>query len=267
MRDKTSTDNLSNQCRKVRRDDAHLRDQVAVQRLAVLRKADDPLGERDHVLHVGFGDFLTHTVLGGVNDALGDTLIILHKGSNVMQVLIGQALLVLHEQSKLSVALVVRHDLDKFGEMPRVPFPDTHRECVDSLVQLVEDSDSLNNVVVITLDGELDLSARVSMTKTKLGSVHVTLAKLLQQLRGMQSESTKHVLNNFAGVSGLTFNERERRFDTSSESFISKTQNNLVLLVRLRKIQLEKRNESFRRNTFRNIVDFTKCLLVVSVLL
>ena len=150
--------------------------------------------------------------------------------------------------------------------MPRVPFADTHRECVDSLVQLVEDSNSLDNVVVITLDGELDLSARIGVTKTKLGSVHVTLAKLLQQLSGMQSESTKHVLNNLAGVSGLTFNERECRLDTSSKSLVSKTQNNLLVLVRLRKIQLEERNESLRGNTFRNIVDFTKGLLVVSIL-
>ena len=107
VRDKTSTDSFSNQRGKVRGDDAHLGDQVSVQRLAVLRKADDSLGESDHVLHVGLGDFLTHTVLGGVNDALGDTLIILHESSDVVLVLIGQVVLVLHEQSELGVALVV----------------------------------------------------------------------------------------------------------------------------------------------------------------
>lgn len=266
VRDKTSTDNFSNQRRKVRCDDAHLGGKVSVQRLAVLRKADDSVGESNYVLHVGLGDFLTHTVLGGVNDALSDTLIILHESSDVVQVLIGQVLLVLHEQSELGVALVVRHDLDEFREVPRIPFTDTHRECVDSLVQLVEDSNSLNNVVVITLDGELDLSARIGVTKTKLGSVHVTLAKLLQQLGGMQSESTEHVLNNLAGVASLTFNERKCRLDTSSKSLVSKTHNNLLVLVRLRKIQLEERNKSLRGNTFRNIVDFTKGLLVVSIL-
>jgi len=250
VRNKTSTDNFSNQRRKIRGDNAHFGDKVSVQRLAVLRKADDSVGESNYVLHVGLGDFLAHTVLGGVNDTLGDTLIILHESSDVVQVLIGQVLLVLHEQSELGVALVVRHDLDEFGEMPRIPFTDTHRECVDGLVQLVEDSNSLNNVVVITLNGELDLSARIGVTKTKLGSVHVTLAKLLQQLSGMQSESTKHVLNNFAGVASLTFNERKCRLDTSSKSLVSKTHNNLLVLVRLRKIQLEERNKSLRGNTF-----------------
>ena len=208
-----------------------------MQRLAVLRKANNTLGKGDHVLHVGFRNFLTHAVLGGINDALRDTLvIILHEGSDVMLVLVGQVGFVLHEQSDLCVALVVRHDLDKFGEMPRVPFPDAHRESVDCLVQLIENSNSLDDMVVVTLHRELNFRARISVTKTKLGSGHVSLAQLLQQLRGMQSQPTKHVLDNFAGVSRFAFNKREGRFDTSSKRLISESQNHLVLLVRLRQV-------------------------------
>ena len=236
VRDKTGTDNFSNQRRKVRSNDTHLRDQVGVKRFAVLGKADDSLGKSDHVLHVGLGDFLAHTVLGSINDALSDTLIILHKGSDFMQVLIGQVLLVLDVQSKLGVARIVGHNLDEFREMPRVPFSDTHRECVDSLVKLVKDSNGLDDVVVVTLHGELDLGTRIGVTKTKLGSGHVSLAQLLQQLRGMQSQPTKHVLDNFAGVSRFAFNKREGRFDTSSKRLISESQNHLVLLVRLRQV-------------------------------
>lgn len=105
-----------------------------MKRLAVLRKADNALSERDHVLHIGFGNFLTHAVLGSINDALGHTLVILHKGSDIVQVVVGQVALVLYEQSELGVALVVGHDLNKFGEMPRVPFPDAHREGVNRFV-------------------------------------------------------------------------------------------------------------------------------------
>lgn len=83
-----------------------------------MRKADNTLSERDHVLHVGFGNFLTHAVLGSINDALGHTLVILHKRSDIVQVVIGQGALVLHKQSELGIALVVGHDLNKFGEMP-----------------------------------------------------------------------------------------------------------------------------------------------------
>ena len=265
VRDKTSTDNFSNQCRKVRSNDTHLRDQVGVERFAVLGKADDSLGKSDHVLHVGFGDFLTHTVLGSINDALSDTLIILHKGSDVMQVLVGEVLLVLDVQSKLGVARIVGHDLDEFREMPRVPFSDTHRECVDSLVKLIKDSNGLDDVVVITLHGELDLGTRIGVTKTKLGSGHVSLTKLLQQLCGMQSKPTEHILNDLTGVTSFAFDERECRLNTSSKSLVRQTQNDLILLAGLGKIQLEKRDQGLGCDTFRNVVDFTEGLLVVSI--
>ena len=265
VRDKTGTDNFSNQRRKVRSNDTHLRDQVGVKRFAVLGKADDSLGKSDHVLHVGLGDFLAHTVLGSINDALSDTLIILHKGSDVMQVLVGQVLLVLDVQSKLGVARIVGHNLDEFREMPRVPFSDTHRECVDSLVKLVKDSNGLDDVVVVTLHGELDLGTRIGVTKTKLGSGHVSLTKLLQLFCGVQSKSTEHVLDDLTGVTSFAFDERECRLDTSSKSLIRETQNNLILLAGLGKIQFEKRDQGLRCDTFRNIVDFTEGLLVVSV--
>lgn len=222
------------------------------------------MGKGDHVLHVGLGNFLTHTMLRGINDALGDTLIVLHKGSDIVEMLVVQFCLVLDKQSKLGVPLVVRHNLDKFREMPRVPFSNTHRECVDRLVELIEDGNSLDDVVVVTLHGELDLGTRVSVTKTKLGSVHVSLTKLLQHFRGMQSKPTKHVLDNLAGVTSLAFNESECGLDTSSKSLIRKTKNNLILLLWFRKIQLEKGNERVRCDSFRNIVDFAQSLLVVS---
>lgn len=106
MGDQASTDDFTNQCRQVRRNDAHLRDQIGVQGLAVLRQANNSPSERSHVLHVSLGDFLTHAVLAGINNALRNTLIILHECRKIMQLLIGQVLLVLDEQGDLGIALI-----------------------------------------------------------------------------------------------------------------------------------------------------------------
>lgn len=105
-------------------------------------------------------------------------------------------------------------------------------------------------MIVVTLHRELNLGTRISVTKTKLGSGHVSLAKLLQQLSGMQSKPTKHVLNSLAGVSSFAFHKRKSRLDTPSKSLIRESQNNLILLIRLRQVQLEERNESLRCNAF-----------------
>lgn len=149
--------------------------------------------------------------------------------------------------------------------MPRVPFSDSHRERVNSLVELVENSNGLDNVVIIALDRELDLGARVSMTETKLGGSHVSFAKLLQHLGGMESNSTEHILNDFTGIAGFAINKWEGRFDASSERLVANSQNHLFLLTRLGKIQFQEGNKSIGRDTLRDIINFTKGLLVVSI--
>lgn len=98
--------------------------------------------------------------------------------------------------------------------MPRVPFSNSHRERVDGLVELVENSNSLDDVVVIALDGELNLSSRVGMTETKLSSSHISLAKLFQQLSSMEPNTAKHILNNLTRIAGFAIDKWEGAFDT-----------------------------------------------------
>jgi len=262
----TGTDHLSNKSSKVGSDNAHLGYQVLVERLAVLGQADNAAGESSDVLHVGFGDLLTHAVLGSINDVLSNTLVILDEGGQIMQFLIVQGLLVLHEKGNLGVALVFRDDLVQLGEVPRVPFANTHGESVDGLVKLIKDSNGLDDVVVVTLDGELDLGAGVGVTQTKLSSVHVTLAELAQQLAEVQSETTEEILDNLAGVTGLAVYKGESGLDASCKTLVQQTQDNLLLLARLREIQFKERDQSLRGNSLRDIVDFTQGLLVISAM-
>lgn len=263
--DKTGSDDLTDESGKVRGDNAHLGDQVRVERLAVLGELDNTLGERDDVLHVSLGDLLTHAVLGGINDVLGNTLIVLDESGNVVQALVVQVVLVLDEQSELGVTLVVGDNLDELGEVPGVPFADTHGESVDGLVKLVENGDGLDDVVVVTLDGELYLSAGVGVTKTELGSAHVTLAQLLEELGGVETDTTEKILDNLAGVTGLAVHERESGLDASSQSLIGHTEDDLLLLVGLGEVQIKEGYQKLGCDTLRDVVDLTKSLLVVPV--
>lgn len=66
--------------------------------------------------------------------------------------------------------------------MPRVPFSYSHRKGVDGLVQLVQNSNGLDNVVVVTLNRELDLGTGVSVTKTQLSGIQIALSEAFQKL-------------------------------------------------------------------------------------
>jgi hypothetical protein len=104
------------------------------------------------------------------------------------------------------------------------------------------------------------------VTQTKLGSVHVTLTELVQQLGEVQTETTEEILDDLTGVTGLAVHEGESGLDASCETLVQQTQNNLLLLARLGEIQFKERNQNLGGNTLRDIVDFTQGLLVVSVL-
>jgi hypothetical protein len=261
--DQTGSNDFANQGSEVRSNDAHLGDEVGVERLAVVGELVNTLGERDDILHVGLGNLLTHAVLGGINHALGNTLIILNEGGEVVQALVSKGLLILDEESDLGIALVVGDNLDELGEVPRVPFANSHGESVDSLVKLVQDGDGLDNVVVVTLDRELHLGTGVGVTKTELGGVHITLTQLLQQLASVKTNTTEKILNNLAGVTGLAVDVGESGLDASCQTLIGKTQNHLLLLVRLGEVQVKERDQSLGRDTFGDVVDFAKGLLVV----
>lgn len=237
--DKTSTDSLANESSQVGSDNAHLGDEVVANRLAVLVERNDALGESHNVLHVSVRDVLTHGDLCGVDDAAGNSLVIVDNGGNVVDVVLGESLLVLDQKSELGVFCVVGDNLDQLGEVPAVPFTDTHREEVDGLVEVVDGSNSLDNVVVVLLDAELDLGTRVGVTKTKLGTVDIAGLELLEELLGVKSQTTEEVGADFGSLRGLALERGESSLDASSKTSVGNTEDGLVLLAGLGHVGLE----------------------------
>lgn len=135
--------------------------------------------------------------------------------------------------------------------------PDAHGESVDILVEGIDQGNGLDNLVVVLLDRELDLSSRVGVAQTQLCSLRVALLQLLEELWPMVSDSTKQILNN---LSSLTIDEWEDCLDASCQVLVRNTENNLLLLAGLWQIGLEKSLEEVAGDALRNVVGVLQSL-------
>ena len=60
------------------------------------------------------------------------------------------------QSNELSVDFIVSDDLSEFREVPSVPFLDSHAKSIDVLVELFENSDTVDNWLILSLDIELN---------------------------------------------------------------------------------------------------------------
>jgi hypothetical protein len=125
---------------------------------------------------------LTHGGLCCINDTSSNSLIIVYLSSKIVEFVIGQSPLISNKKSDFGVLVVLGNNPDEFGEVPGVPFANAHGEGVDGFVELIEDSDGLNDMIVILLDGELDLCSGIGVAETQLGRACVAFPELLEEL-------------------------------------------------------------------------------------
>lgn len=87
---------------------------------------------------------------------------------NVLNVFEGNTLNLLRKQTSHKHPTTVYY-LDELWEVVRVPLPDAHGEAVDVLVQLVQQTDALDDHVVDAVHVELDPGPRVVVPQAELG--------------------------------------------------------------------------------------------------
>jgi hypothetical protein len=264
--DEARGDDLADQRGQVGRDDGHLVGEVLEEGAAVFGELDDAVGERGDVLHVLLGDVLAHRDLAGVDNGLGDVSIVVDERGDVVEPVVAEGLLVADGEGKLGEGVVVRDDLDQLGEVPRVPLANTHGECVDGLVEVVQGGNGLDDVVVVLLDGELDLCARVGVAKTKLCSLDISLVETLEQLSGVRAQASEHVGDNLGGIASLALDGGEVGLDATGQGLVLDTENGLLLLADFWETQLEDGAEVFGQDTLRDEVDVLKGLGRTSVI-
>lgn len=249
-----SSDSLANEGSQVGGNDTHLVHKVSAEALAVLRQAQGTVGEQHDIVHVRFGDIPTHADAGRVDDFPGDALVVIDNGGQIVQLILVQGALVANEDGQLDVLMVVRDDLDELREMPAIPLPDAHAESVDSLVELVESRNGLNDVIVVLLNAKLHLGARVGVSQTKLSAVNIALLELLEKLGSVQAEAAQQIGDNLADFGSLALDVGKVRLDASGQVLLLNTESNLVLLAGVRDVHLKNGLEVVGADTLGDVV-------------
>ena len=90
--------------------------------------------------------------------------------------------------------VVILDDRLELREMPAVPFLDTHRKCIEVFVELIQESDALDNHIIRTTGIKLDARTRVGMAETELCLLKATLSKLLDEGCEMLPEARRSSL-------------------------------------------------------------------------
>ena len=138
----------------------------------------------------------------------------------------------LNDLHELGKEQVVGHDTHELGKVPRVPLtsdrdfrallmskrssqraherererererdiPNTHRKGVNVLVELIQQADTLDNVVIDTVDVELDLAARVGVRETELRLLDVAGLELLDELGKVHTHAADELLHERAAA-------------------------------------------------------------------
>jgi hypothetical protein len=106
-------------------------------------------------------------------------------------------------------------------------------------------------VVVVLLNGELDLSTGVGVSQTQLSTTQITRLQLLQKLVSVKTKSTDQVLDDLIG---LAINTGESGLDGRGQVLVCNSEDDLLLLSSLGKVNLEERQKVRVSNSLRDVV-------------
>lgn len=267
VRDEAGGNGSANESLQVGGDVGHLLLEVGGGGLAVVGLLDNSLSEAVDNLEISSRDVETHGDLGGVNDGLSLLTILTNEGSNVVKLVIVQALLVANGQNKLAVGVVVGDNLDQLREVPSVPLANAHEELVDALVLEVDGRAGLDDVIVVAGDAELDLGTGVGVTHTQTGLLDIAVLESTEKLVGVESDTANNVADNVRGIGSLALEAGEEALDRASKVLLGNTENDLGLLAAcLGKVEFEDRLEVVRDDTLSNEVNVLKSLDVTPFL-
>lgn len=130
---------------------------------------------------VGVEQLLTHGDLGSINNLLS-LLIIKNNIGQLFFHLVIDILSVADEVHQLSENSVVIDDFGELREVPRKPFFEPHAKCVNVFVQLLNESNGLNNRFVLPVHISRALLSGERVTETQLGSSQIFFFHLFHDL-------------------------------------------------------------------------------------
>lgn len=224
----TSTDKSADELGHVGSNGAHAVLEVVRKLLAVDGVVDDALSEVLDVLEILLGNLSTHGNIGGGLDGSLNLV-----GKNLGQIGGGGVRAHAHGDNDASIRKVVGKDLGQLGEVPAVPFLDTHGVGVELLVKLVEERDGVNDHDIDLLGGELELVARERVRETEGHLLEVLWEHARNELREILADGTEEVGGGGVG-NGLDV-EAGNLVDGSTELGLSNGEGDLLLTSNLGK--------------------------------
>jgi len=108
---------------------------------------------------------------------------------------------------------------------------------------------------------ELDLAARVGVSKTKNGAVDIAGLELLDELAAVLAKTAKQVRDDFGGDGSLAREVGESGLDATRQVALAYTKRDGLLLSSLREVGLERSPQEIRHDAFRDIVDLGEGIL------
>ena len=225
--DELGSDGFTDETGEVGGYDFHAALEVALDLGSELEHAQSLLAEVLQALDVEVADLLAHRVVGGFDHAFGhltvpdDLLNLL--GSD------GSGGSVSNKVDESHEELVVADNPVELGEMPGVPLLDPHGEGVDVLIEQFQQSDGLDDGLVLPVDVELDLVAGEGVGETEPGllELHVLKLLVLEEAEEVLSEATDE-LRDDSGGGGL---DLERLVDEAGQFHLTDAQLDLGLLL------------------------------------
>lgn len=151
MADEACTDELANEGGEVGCNGIHAIAEVFGELSAIGGDGDDLVAEGVYVVDVRVGYFCTHGNFGGGLDS-GFKVFGQDGGEGSRGCVSSET----HETDDLGVCHVVDNYFCEFGEVPAVPFLDTHGVDVDFLVEIVKEGNRLDNHGVDFVGREFD---------------------------------------------------------------------------------------------------------------
>lgn len=202
MRDELGSDGLTDETGEIGGDDFHTALEVALDLGSELEHAESLLAEVLETLDVEVTDLLTHRVMGGLNNAFGQLTI----PNNLLNLLgsDGRGGSVSNKVDESHEELVVADNPAELWEVPGVPLLDPHGEGVDILIEQFEESNGLDDGLVLPVDIECDLVAGEGVSETESGLLELHILKLLvlEEAEEVLSKSTDK-LGDDSGSGGL----------------------------------------------------------------
>mmetsp|Transcript_31742 Transcript_31742/g.49650 ORF Transcript_31742/g.49650 Transcript_31742/m.49650 type:complete len:279 (+) Transcript_31742:516-1352(+) len=254
MRNQTSSNSISNKGLQVGSNIVHLFSEVFFNFSSVSVHGDDTFGEVANIDEINRGDVLAHGRLDGGEDLFGENGVHGDFFKTVTDI-VSEAVFGLDNVGNLGIQNVVLDDLGKFRVMVGVPLSHTHREGVDVFVQLVKKGNGLGDHVVSAVNVELDLTTRVTVTKTQLSLFEVPILQNFDSFMEVEANRSQDLENSLVLDA---VDARAGILDSTTQLLLRNTQLILGLLFGFGVVVFQEGLQGVVNKTLRNAVDVPK---------